>query len=101
MRRRQRHPEAPSKARASKDGQIGDRASFKARHEEWLAPQDDASVHPWPHRHQKEKAGVAPAFAVFVIAGLVPVIHVWLRQKDSRGWPGHLREDALRAVARP
>jgi hypothetical protein len=50
---------------------------------------------------KKEKAGVAPAFAVFVIAGLVPVIHVWLRQKDSRGWPGHLREDALRALARP
>jgi hypothetical protein len=49
-------------------------------------------------------AGGMP-FSVFesfsVMAGLVPAIHVFLGKiQQSRGCPGHLREDALRAFAR-
>jgi hypothetical protein len=37
-----------------------------------------------------------------VVPGLVPGIHVLtMQQQESRGWPGHLREEALRAFARP
>jgi len=37
-----------------------------------------------------------------VMPALVAGIHVLLSQKGPRrGWPGHLREDALRAFDRP
>ena len=43
-----------------------------------------------------------PAYAAAVLAGLVPAIHVLLSsKKESHGCPGHMREDALRALARP
>ncbi|MGA2288219.1 hypothetical protein [Bradyrhizobium sp.] len=39
--------------------------------------------------------------SVFVMAGFVPAIHVFaLIEKERHGTPGHLREDALRALAR-
>jgi hypothetical protein len=39
---------------------------------------------------------------IIVMPGLVPGIHVFgYVGKQRRGWPGHLREDALCAFARP
>jgi hypothetical protein len=39
--------------------------------------------------------------ATTVMPGLVPGILVLLSRPTENGWPGHLREDALRAFARP
>jgi hypothetical protein len=45
---------------------------------------------------------VFEAVLPFVMPGLVPGIHVFAEFKQkTRRWPGHLREDALRAFARP
>jgi hypothetical protein len=45
------------------------------------------------------KSGIS---AKLIMPGLVPGIHVLAALKqERRGWPGHLREDALRAFARP
>jgi hypothetical protein len=39
---------------------------------------------------------------LLVMPGLEPGIHALASfELEERGWPGHLREDALRALARP
>jgi hypothetical protein len=44
----------------------------------------------------------APVFFILVMPGLVPGIYVLTTlPHERRGWPGHMREDALRASARP